>query len=64
MLLTIPEVAQILGVTTNYAYRLAQRNLFPTFRFSRRGIRVPREAFEEWLREQTVWPADVARQQK
>lgn len=51
-LLTIPEVATILGVSRERCYRLAAEGRIPSVRLSPRRIRVPRAALEAWLAEE------------
>jgi excisionase family DNA binding protein len=51
--LTIAEVAELLGVARVRAYEMAAAGAFPAIRLSPRRIRVPRAAFEEWLRTQS-----------
>lgn len=48
-LLTIPEVAEILGVSAVGAYQMAAAGEIPSVRLSPRRIRVPRAALDLWL---------------
>lgn len=50
--LTIPEVAELLGISVISAYNLAKRQDFPAIRVGKRII-VPRAAFDRWLEEIT-----------
>ena len=50
--LTIPEVAVLHDVSRERAYALATDDVIPAIRLSPRRIRVPREAFDEWLSDQ------------
>jgi excisionase family DNA binding protein len=59
-LLTIPEVARILGASEERTYQMAARGVFPVIRLSPRRIRVPRESFEAWLRAKTTGPSIMA----
>jgi excisionase family DNA binding protein len=47
-LLTVDDVAQIIGMRTGYVYALARRDEIPHLRFGR-TIRFRAEAIEEWL---------------
>jgi excisionase family DNA binding protein len=47
--MTVPQVAEILGVSVPRAYQLAAEGSFPSLRLSSRRIRIPRAAFETWL---------------
>ncbi len=62
-LLTIPEVARILGASEERTYQMAARGVFPVLRLSPRRIRVPRESFEAWLKAKTTGPSIVAGQE-
>jgi excisionase family DNA binding protein len=59
-LLTIPEVARILGASEERTYQMAARGVFPVIRLSPRRIRVPRDSFEAWLRAKTTGPSIMA----
>jgi excisionase family DNA binding protein len=48
--LTIPEVADLLGISRNFAYELARRGEIPVIRFGKRKL-VPRIALENKLAE-------------
>jgi excisionase family DNA binding protein len=52
-LLTVPEVATELGVSTRHVYRLIAEGRLPAVRLSERRLRVPRAALDAWLRVQT-----------
>lgn len=47
-LLTLPEVAALLGVPAGYAYELARRGEIPTVRFGK-YVRVSASAVREWV---------------
>lgn len=46
--LTVPEVAELLGISVISAYNLAKRQDFPAIRVGKRVV-VPRVAFDRWL---------------
>jgi excisionase family DNA binding protein len=48
-LLDAHQVAEILGMRTDYVYRLARRDEIPHLRFGR-TLRFRVEAIDEWLR--------------
>jgi excisionase family DNA binding protein len=50
-LLTVPEVAAALGLSRARAYALIAEGRIPAVHISSRSIRVPRAAFDAWLRE-------------
>jgi excisionase family DNA binding protein len=50
-LLTAEDVAQILGMRTDFIYRLAREGRIPHLRFGR-TLRFRAEAIETWLEEQ------------
>jgi len=52
MVLTMRHVQGVLGISRPETYRLAHTRGFPVIRFGR-SIRVPREAFFQWLDEHT-----------
>jgi len=45
------DLAPRLGVTTGRVYQLIAEGIIPSVRIGR-AIRIPREAWDEWLREQ------------
>lgn len=47
-LLTIPQVAPVLGVPERTAYRMAARGVLPVRRYGRR-VFVPRAGLRRWL---------------
>jgi excisionase family DNA binding protein len=49
-LLTAEEVADLIGMTTDYVYALSRRGRIPTITFGRTR-RYRREAIEQWLAE-------------
>ena len=50
MCMTVPEVAEAMGISRPTAYTLANRADFPAIRLGKRIV-IPRDAFESWLRE-------------
>lgn len=48
-LATIPEIADLLGVSTQRAYEMARRGLIPAVRMGRQ-VRVDMESLNEWIR--------------
>ena len=51
-LLKVSEVAPLLGVTSGRVYQLVAQGVLPSVRVGG-GIRIPRMAWREWLREQS-----------
>lgn len=49
--LTVPEVAEALGVGLSSAYQLIHRADFPSFRIGR-SVRVSRARLNEWVEKQ------------
>ena len=49
--LTVPEVAEALGVGLSSAYQLIHRADFPSFRIGR-SIRISRAKLAEWVEQQ------------
>lgn len=52
LMLGVPDVARLLGISTSRAYAMAAEGVFPTGRIAGR-IRIPRAAFETWLADQS-----------
>ncbi len=50
--LTVKEVAELLGIGLNYAYKLPKIEGFPTIRIGSR-ILIPVEGLNKWLEEQS-----------
>lgn len=50
MTMTVPEMAQQLGISRPKAYELAKRDGFPALHLGKRVI-IPTAAFEDWLME-------------
>jgi excisionase family DNA binding protein len=54
LLLRGGEVAQMIGCSRALAYRLMQRGVLPVVRLpGGKSVRVPRQALEEWIRNNT-----------
>lgn len=51
-LITVPMAASRLGLSRSKGWQLAQRNEIPVVRIGR-SVRVPVDALDEWIREQT-----------
>jgi excisionase family DNA binding protein len=49
-LLTAPQVAELIGMTTDFVYKLSRRGEIPCIRFGR-SYRYRAESIEEWLRQ-------------
>src|SRR5262249_20379961 len=47
------DVAPLLGVTTNRIYQLIAEGVLPAIRYGR-AVRIPRAAWESWLRQQST----------
>lgn len=59
LVLSVEEVARLLGIGRNGAYEAIQRGEIPHLRIGRR-IMIPRDRFEEWLREAATTGKKVA----
>ncbi len=57
LLLRAEQVARALGLGRSKTYELMAAGQLPVVRIGR-SVRVPREALEEWVRQQTVTDAD------
>lgn len=53
IVLSVEEVARLLGISRFLAYECARRGTIPTIRLGRRLL-IPREAFMAWLRGQNA----------
>ena len=49
---TIPEVAELLRVSTRQMYNIARQDGFPVARISPNRVIVPKAALEAWLEQQ------------
>jgi excisionase family DNA binding protein len=50
-LLTVDDIAQLIGMRADYVYALARRGEIPHLRFGR-TVRFRNESIERWLQEQ------------
>jgi len=50
---SIPEVAEILGISKSYAYELVKRNYLPILELGKRKV-VPKAKLEQWIQENTI----------
>jgi len=55
-LLTVGECAARLGVSRSLCYQYAASGLIPVVRLPGKTIRIPEDAFSEWLKRQTSVP--------
>jgi excisionase family DNA binding protein len=53
VLLTIPQVAELLAIPTGHAYELARRDVLPVVRFGK-YVRVPHDSLTRWIGQQTT----------
>ena len=53
LMLSVPEVAAVLGISRAGAYELVRSDGFPTLKIGSRIV-VPKEKFIEWVNAQTV----------
>ena len=49
---TIPEVAQLLGISRSYAYELVKRNEIPILKLGKRRM-IPKQYLEHWIQQDT-----------
>lgn len=47
--LSVPEVAEVLGISRNSAYKAVNQGDIPSVKVGRRTL-VPRKAFDQWLK--------------
>jgi excisionase family DNA binding protein len=59
MLLTVPQVADHLGISRERAYELIAAGALPVVRLGKRRTRVPRAALQEWITAQ-IEPAKTS----
>lgn len=55
MVLSVPEMASSLGISTNTAYDLAHSADFPAFRVGKRLL-ISKEGLDAWIQSQTKNP--------
>ncbi len=53
LMLSVPEVAAVLGISRAGAYELVRSNGFPALKIGSRVV-VPKEKFIEWVNAQTL----------
>ena len=56
LMLSVPEVAAVLGISRAGAYELVRSDSFPALKIGSRIV-VPKEKFIEWVDEKTSVPA-------
>lgn len=54
---TIPEVAQLLGISRSYAYELVKRNEIPILKLGKRRM-IPKQYLEQWIQENTEFQSN------
>lgn len=52
LLMTVPEIGEVLGISKNNAYFLVKSKGFPAIKIGRQ-YRIPREHFINWLNSET-----------
>ena len=58
LMLTVQDVADVLGIGLAHAYEVAHRNDFPTITLGSRII-VPRDRFMEWIDRQAEKKSEI-----
>lgn len=53
LVLNAKDVAKVLGLSKSSTYLLMQRNDFPSFKVGKKGLRVLRDRFIEWLKNES-----------
>ncbi len=59
--LTVPEAAEILGLSTQQAYRLARQKRFPVAELSARRYVVPKDALAQWVAAKNAQALEVVK---
>lgn len=54
---TIPEVAQLLGISRSYAYELVKRNEIPILKLGKRRM-IPKQYLEQWIQKNTEFQSN------
>lgn len=54
---TIPEVAQLLGISRSYAYELVKRNEIPILKLGKRRM-IPKQYLEQWIQQNTEFKSN------
>ena len=50
---SVTEVAELLGISKSYVYKLIRNKTIPFLKLGKRKI-IPKTVFEEWLKENVV----------
>lgn len=50
IMLTVADVQKVLGIGKNAAYELIYQKNFPVLKLGERKIRIPKNAFVDWIR--------------
>ena len=58
LMLTVQDVADVLGIGPAHAYEVAHRKAFPTITLGSRII-VPRDTFMAWIEEQAAHTPEI-----
>ena len=54
--LSVPQMAQVLGISKPVAYELIKKDGFPSVRISDKRIVIPLRLLEKWLEDQAKVP--------
>lgn len=54
---SIPEVAQLLGISRSYAYELVKRNELPILKMGKRRM-IPKCYLEQWIQQNTKFKSN------
>lgn len=50
---TVPEAAELLGISKSYAYELVKEKKIPVLDLGKRKV-IPKNSLEEWIQQNTV----------
>ena len=53
LMLSVKQLAQVMGLSLPLAYDLAKREDFPAVKVSERRIVIPKDALQRWIEQQT-----------
>ena len=53
LLMSVPEVARLLGIAKGLAYLMVRDGRLPSVRLGKRAVRVPRARLHVWITERT-----------
>ena len=53
--LSVNDVARVLHISLNSAYEIFHSKCFPSFKVGKRGLRVTKLAFIEWMKNPTFY---------